>query len=337
MRNVWAAALARQPVLIRLRHRAPTRGSPGCRDERRREGHRPARAQRWYVAADGELPAVLRVARHRRGVDPHRHLERHLRPRLKCPANDRVRPNRMDINLDVRGLPMSDISIAEWQHNWVGYANRKSFHISPTTRQLEGLSVGTSSGVIRFKLYDKVQESIEKGTSRFWRSVWNVTEDDPINVVRFEWSIKVYQANFTDLKYLSDYSFTRFMDLLNYASHKWGRLCIPNPEDQNQSRWELAPLWAEIRRLIDEWTFDYDGYAKRQYDLRPDISAAYLKFITGSLGGFMARLGLEQGADTEASLNEALDFLKDEGLSIEEMAKKKWEVFSRLIGRRKHS
>lgn len=92
---------------------------------------------------------------------------------VENPSEYRIRLNRMDINLDVRGLPMSDISIAEWQHHWVGYANRKSFHISPTTRQLECLSIGTSSGVIRFKR-DCSDPEISAGLAFFLRVLFGI-------------------------------------------------------------------------------------------------------------------------------------------------------------------
>lgn len=254
---------------------------------------------------------------------------------VKNPVDYRARINRMDIALDVRGLPLASFSIDEWQRNWVGYANRKDFHISATTRELEGLSIGSSSGVIRFKIYDKVAEAAKRGRTRFWRSVWNIEENEVVDVARFEWSIKVYQANFSEIRYLSDYTFERLMGLLNYASLKWGRLCIPDPTDTNQSRWALAPLWVDIRRLIDDWTFNYDGVAARRYDLRPDLKPEYLRFIAGSIGGFMARVGIEQGSDFEANVDEALDFLKDEGLSIEQKAKKKWDLFFKLLGRKR--
>ncbi len=189
--------------------------------------------------------------------------------------------------------------------------------------------------MVRFKLYDKVQESIKRGTTRFWRSVWNIPDGEIVDVARFEWTVKVYEANFTEIQYLSDYTFPRLKELLNYASLKWGRLCIPDPEDSNQSRWQLTPLWEAVIELIDGWSLSEDWYAVRRYDLRPDMSLAYLKFIAGSLGGFMARVGIEQGAEIEATLDEALDLLKDKGLSVDERAKKKWELYIRLLGARK--
>ena len=92
------------------------------------------------------------------------------------------------------------------------------------------------------------------------------------------------------------------MDLLNYVSLRWGRLCIPHPDDKNKARWELAPLWIEIRQMIEEWSFNYEGQAKRSYEFRPDLSEAYLQSASGWIAGLMARLGIENGTDHAASL-----------------------------------
>jgi hypothetical protein len=251
---------------------------------------------------------------------------------VRQPQNYPVRLNRLDIALDIAGLRVDDFSIDEWRRGWVGYAHPRQLHFSPLTRGIEGFAIGSSEGVVRFKVYDKVLQSIQKGISRFWRSVWNVSEETSVDVARFEWSIRVYEARFVGMRYLTDFTFEGFMDLLNYVSLKWGRLCIPEDDDANRSRWEIAPLWAEVRRLITEWTFNYDGVAKREYDFRPDLKTDYIKSFAGWAGGFMARLGIERKANNPSSLDEVVDFLRSEGVSLPEKAKQKWELFTRLLG-----
>jgi hypothetical protein len=224
----------------------------------------------------------------------------------------------------------------EWNNNWIGYANHKSFHTSAQTSTLEGLSIGTSSGAVRFKVYDKDLESKQRGSSRFWRSVWGVGENDLIDVARFEWSIKCYKANFSTIRYLPDLTFDNMFEMLNYASLRWGRLCIPQSDESNQSRWPLAPVWQDLRGLIDAWYSNFDRVARRQYDFRPDISAIYLRSLVGWLAGFQVRLGLEQRKDNPASFMEILEYLQTEGFSIEEIAvkaAKKWPVLAVLAGR----
>ncbi len=247
---------------------------------------------------------------------------------VQSPENFPVRLNRIDIALDVLGLRVIDQKIDEWRDQWVGRAQQKHFYDSRSGK-LEGFAVGSSSGAIRFKVYDKVAESKKRGTSRFWRSAWGVSEDEDIAVARFEWTIKAYGGRFKGMRYLSDFSFHGFMDLLNYASLKWGRLCIP--DGGNQTRRDLAPLWIEIRRLIEEWTFNYDGIASRDYDFRPDLKKAYLKSVSGWLAGLMARAGIEQRKDKPITLTEMIKLLRAEGLSPSEKAKRKWDILTKLL------
>jgi hypothetical protein len=186
-----------------------------------------------------------------------------------------------------------------------------------------------------FTVYDKVTESQQDGDSRFWRSVWGVGEDDEIAVTRFEWSFRPYQAQFPNLRYLSDYTFEGLLGLLNYATVKWGRLCIPQEDRNHASRWVLAPLWEEIRAFIDDWSSNYEQYVRPSYELKPDLNPTYLNSAAGWLAGLQARVGIEKGKDGPASLALVLSFLHGEGHTIEEIdckAAKKWAVFSKLAG-----
>jgi len=119
------------------------------------------------------------------------------------------------------------------------------------------------------------------------------------------------------------------MDLLNYASLKWGRWCIP--DGGNQTRRELSPLWIEIRRMIDEWTFNYDGQAARQYDFRPDLSLPSLNALAGRIAGVMARAGIQERKGEPVSLDEVLELFRIAGISLPEKAQQKWEIVSRLL------
>lgn len=252
---------------------------------------------------------------------------------VRNPAEHRARLNHIDIALDVVGLPVAGFSIDQWRNRWVGYAQQKNFHDAPVTGALTGLSIGSSTGSVRFKVYDKVLESIKTGSSAFWRSVWNVPDSEEVSVARFEWSIRPYAGKFSNVRYLSDLTLVTFMELLNYASLKWGRLCIPQDNDTNKTRWPLDPLWADIRALIDDWTFSYDGMASRTYDFTPDLSPVYVRSFVGWFGSFMARLGIERKQATPATLADAVEFLYDEGLSPLVKANEKWQLFSRQLGR----
>lgn len=251
---------------------------------------------------------------------------------VKEPEQYAARLNRVDIALDVLGLLVADFSIDDWRKQWVGRAQRKTFFDAPITGELQTVVIGSSNGSVRFKVYDKIAESLKSGSLGFWRSVWGLADDDGSPVARFEWTLKVHEAHFTDLRYLPDLTFEGFLDLLNYASLKWGGLRVPHASDSNRSRWDYAPLWIELRRLIDDWSFNYKKIAKRQYDYRPDLTPAYLKSAGGWLGGLMARVGLHEELDSPAALITALDVLAADGISVSDKAKEKYAVLSRLVG-----
>lgn len=251
---------------------------------------------------------------------------------VKEPEHYPCRLNRLDVTLDVLGLPVSAFSIDDWNHGWVGYARKKHFYTSAQTTKLEGLAIGTSAGTVRFKVYDKVAESIKRNSFGFWMSVWGIDASVALGVARFEWSLKVFGGKFVKVRYLPDLTFDTFMDLFNYASHTWGRLCIPQIDDSNKSRWELTPLWAEVERMIKDWSFNYEGIAKREYDFRPDLNDTYLRSVSGWIGGLMARIGLQDRLENPATLDEAVKLLKSSGHSLSEKAQEKWEIWSKLVG-----
>ncbi len=257
---------------------------------------------------------------------------------LKDPGQYPMRINRLDIALDVLGWDVSQFSLDLWRNHWVGYAKPRHFHFAPRSGQLTGFSVGSYKGNIRFKVYDKVFESEQSGTSRFWRSVWGVNEDDLITVARCEWSIRCHQARFTTLRYLADYSFEGFQGLLNYVSLVWGCLRIPQEDNrENKARWPLHPLWAELRSFIDEYSFGYERLVRPEYALDPDIKVSYLTSLAGWLAGAQARYGVEKHLEGPASLAAVLSYMYQEGYTIDDIAERaaeKWEIFSRLAGGR---
>ena len=108
------------------------------------------------------------------------------------PENYFCRLNRVDITLDVIGLRVASLAVDDWRNGWVGYAHKQHFYDSTMSGGLEGFAVGTSSGTVRFKVYDKIAESKKSRSSGFWHSVWGLDENDPTDVARFEWSIRAY-------------------------------------------------------------------------------------------------------------------------------------------------
>ncbi len=247
------------------------------------------------------------------------------------------RINRIDIAIDIQGLDTANFSVDEWREQWVGYASQKTFHDSPQTAKLEGLSIGSAKGAVRFKVYDKLQESMKLGNFGFWTSVWSLDKNIEISIARFEWTIKCYHARFTNLRYLNQLTHNGIFELLNYVSLKWGRLCIPE-SDTNKSRWSLSPLWENIRTFVKNWSENHHAIASREYDLTPDIKPEYMRSLAGWIAGLEARLGVQLGYDNAASLFESLKYLKDKGFSPREIshrASKKHQILSTLAGNKK--
>jgi hypothetical protein len=251
--------------------------------------------------------------------------------RVSNPNYYPIRLNRIDITHDVRGLRVADFSPEMWCERWVGHAFPRDFYYSPDTRQLEGLSVGSSEGIVRFKVYDKVAESQTRGTSAFWRSVWGVDKGETVDIARFEWSIKAYEGRFIGIRYLSEFTYEDFLQLLNYISFGWGRLCLPDPKHRNQSRRELSPLWVEIRNLMTEWTNGYSASASRSYEFRNDLSPDYVKAVAGWLAGCMARIAVQKKLSRPVNIEDVLELFRAEGLSVSEKSREKLEILLRLM------
>jgi len=247
-----------------------------------------------------------------------------------------MRINRADLTVDVIGLDLATLPVESWHDRWVGASRPRAIYYASDSGQVEGFTVGTSAGDVMFRLYDKVFESGQKGRLDFWRSVWGMAEADERPVTRFEWAVKCYQAGFGGLGYLPDLTFERFCGLLNYVTQSWGRLCQPDPDDSNRSRWALDPLWAALLEMIAEWSFHYDETAAREYVFTPDLSSEYLMQLTGWLAGFMARVGIRLDKSGPVSLARALAFLHERGYTLADLdqkAQEKWEVMARLLVR----
>jgi hypothetical protein len=248
------------------------------------------------------------------------------------PQQYRARVNRLDIAVDLLGLAVASFSMQEWQDGWVGFARKKHFYTSDRSGDLEGFAIGSSEGAIRFKVYDKVKESLKTRKSAFWRSVWGVGESDAIEVARFEWSARLYAGEFSGRQYLDELPESAAFDLLNYFM-LWGSLRMPGG-DCNRSRWPLHPLWEGIVELIADALGQSSERVVRDYSTRPDLNPAYLRSVAGWLAGFMARVGVSEGLESASSLGNALDALSEADISYLQKAAAKWEVLMRLAGGR---
>lgn len=248
-----------------------------------------------------------------------------------------IRINRLDLAVDVRGLRLEDFSVDAWRQGWVGYSKLRKAHFSLRTGVLEGLHVGSRKGAVQLRVYDKVAKAQQDGTLDFWRTVWDMAPDDERAVTRFEWVFKCYAGKFEGMQYLSELTFVGVLGLLNYAMQKWVRLCVPQGDDSNKSRWPLAPLWAGLQEMLAHWAFDYRGLARRVHKRASvGLNYDYQRHILAQLAGLQARASLVQGRQTPVTLKEALEVLgervdqMDQSLYIK--ASNKLAVLSRQAG-----
>lgn len=204
-------------------------------------------------------------------------------------GNYPIKVNRLDVAVDLFGVNIQDQDLNLWQSGWVGRSKVSSNFFNSRTGALETINIGARGSAIYLRIYDKLAQAIKEGDIEYWLDVWKTI---PSAVTRIEWEIKPKQGNFPDD--IQDFSLLvgfSVRELLKYLID-WGRLCIPNPEDTNNRRWEDAPFWKLARALVAE--FSEDDYPVSRYGKEfHGVSDAYVKFLSGTISGGMARLGLE--------------------------------------------
>lgn len=221
---------------------------------------------------------------------------------------------RIDLAIDLLGVSMSDQDIELWKNGWVGRSKISKVFFNTRTSVLESIYIGSRNSAILLRLYDKVAQSIVDSDYQYWLDVWKGYQGD---VTRIEWEVKTKEGNFADdQKDFSKFNGFSFRELLNYLLN-WGRLCIPDDSDCNRNRWENAPLWAEIRELVATWAEGIDWPTSRYGKAFHGISEAYIKFLSGTIAGGMARL-----QENDPSLYGLIDGLKKYGEDVDVIVRK---------------
>ena len=200
-----------------------------------------------------------------------------------------IKINRLDIAVDLFGVSMKDQDINLWQEGWVGRSKISDLHFNSRTGILETINIGSRKSPIFLRIYDKVAQAIFDGDIEYWLDIWQGYKG---TVTRIEWEIKPSKGNFSDA--ITDFSVfipLAIIETLNYLLD-WGRLCIPNPEDSNNRRWKDAPLWEKLRAFIKEYAEGIDWPISRFGKEFHGISDAYIKFLSGTISGGMARFSL---------------------------------------------
>lgn len=231
---------------------------------------------------------------------------------------------RLDIALDIPDVSMQDQDINSWRYGWVGRSKMSANFFNSRTGALETINIGSRASAVFLRIYDKLAQAIKEGDIEYWWDAWKCF---PKQVTRIEWEIKPTGGGFTMLK--DFYTFNGFpvIELLNYLL-KWGRLCIPNPDDSNNRRWKEDPFWKNVRTIVNEWSDGVDWLTSRKGKEFHGVSEKYVKQVSGTFSGAMARLGKDSPDmismfDEMARYGESLDV-------INKKAVEKAAVYSKL-------
>jgi len=233
--------------------------------------------------------------------------------------------NRLDLAMDLFEVSMKEQDLDFWRQGWVGRSKVSDFHLNSRTGDLETIYIGSRKSAVFLRVYDKLAQAISEGDINYWFDIWQGYQGE---VARVEWQVKPKDGNFPkDLQDFENFSGFTIRELLNYLL-EWGRLCIPNPSDSNNRRWEDAPFWKKVRELTYSWRDGVDWPLSRYGKEFHGISEGYVNFVSGTLSGAMARFKLEN-----PSFIGMIDGLQENGHSMEaiqRIAAKKAALISRL-------
>lgn len=235
-----------------------------------------------------------------------------------------IKINRLDVAMDLFGVNMQEQDLNLWRDGWVGRSKVSANFFNSRTGALETINIGARGSSIFLRIYDKLAQAIKEGDIDYWLDVWNCS---PSAVTRVEWELKPKQGGFPiDLQNFSLLTGFSVRELLKYLID-WGRLCIPNPEDSNNRRWQDTPFWQVARALVAEFSEDDYPISRHGKEFH-GVSDAYIKFLSGTISGGMARLALQ-----EPDLYKLIDGLSKKGhdlQAIQEKAVQKAAVYSKL-------
>jgi hypothetical protein len=231
---------------------------------------------------------------------------------------------RIDIALDLFDVELANQDIELWRNGWVGRAGISSIYFNPRSGQLETINIGSRRSPIYLRIYDKVAEALTKGDISYWWDVWKICWS---KVTRLEWEVKPKKGGFEELYDFDQLSKRKIVELLNRLM-KSGRLCIPNPNDSNNRRWEVSDFWTKVITAAEDWAGDITWPTSRLGKEFKGITEGYLRGLKGNLSGGMAKLSPEN-----PNLFNMLSALDEYGFGLEKIqkdAEAKAEIIKRL-------
>ena len=235
-----------------------------------------------------------------------------------------MRITRLDLAVDLPGVAMAEQDVEAWRRGWVGRSKVSKAVFDSRTGALQSVYVGSRRSAVFVRVYDKVAEAEKGGDLMWWRDVWGGHEGP---VCRVEWETKPSKGGFESVADLDQYCERELIGLASYLV-RWGRLCEPSATDTNNRRWGVSALWSGVERAIDEWSEGARCPIARNGKEFKGVSDGYVRFLSGTISGGMARLGGDK-----PSLIGLLDGLKEHGqpfVTIQKKAERKAQVYSRL-------
>ncbi len=236
-----------------------------------------------------------------------------------------IRITRIDVAVDLFGVAMNDQDTSVWQRGWVGRSKVSKLVFNSRTGALETINIGSRQSAVFLRIYDKIAQAVKDGDLEYWVDVW---KGDKTPVTRVEWEVKPTEGNFSnDLKDFNLFIGFSVRELFNYLLD-WGRLCIPDPGDSNNRRWQETSLWRDLRGLIATWADEVYWPTSRYGKEFHGVSQAYVRQVSGTLSGAMARFG--EGKPDMIHLFEGLKKYGETLEVIKKKAVKKSEIYTRL-------
>lgn len=234
--------------------------------------------------------------------------------------------NRLDIALDLFGVDLKEQSLTQWQEGWVGRSKVSGFFLNSRTSALETINIGSRKSAVFLRIYDKIAQAVKEGDIAYWLDIWKGCSGA---VTRIEWEIKPKEGHFRpDLQDFAQFNGFSIRETLNYLLD-WGRLCVPDPEDSNNRRWQDAELWKEVRAVAEDFREGVDWPTSRYGKEFHPLSEAYVKVLSGVISGGMARFGLNK----EPNMVDLIGGLEEHGHTLDAIqrdAKRKAAIISRL-------
>ncbi len=212
--------------------------------------------------------------------------------------------SRVDIFIDF----ITDVSFANVDNKeWISPARR--INAFWDNNDFTGWSIG-QGGDISARLYDKTIEIIR--THKDWfKEIWakqGWTEGQKI--MRLEFEIKRLVLSQLGALTIPDLT-NKINDIWRYCTHDWLKLADDNG-DVNRSRWETAPVWSEIQKIM----FVDGGYTGIQRDISKSRFPNMKRLFVNGLGYLLAYAAL-YGYDESNLSAAALSFLRDAGAYLD--------------------